>query len=174
MSNSAIARRSVARPLPPGRRGRLAALEGPQGGDLVFEERRRIEGRVEHAVCLDQRLPQRRRGATEDHRAARAGRLDAPSEPIPCLRSQFSSSSTGNIWKFKGLNGVVWEWVWDVKASYTSQPRVDTVWPTPGRERVLRGGSFASPDLECAFTARNAAGLESRTEDLGFRLARTE
>ncbi len=106
--------------------------------------------------------------------AARAGRLDAPSEPIPCLRSQFSSSSTGNIWKFKGLNGVVWEWVWDVKASYTSQPRVDTVWPTPGRERVLRGGSFASPDLECAFTARNAAGLESRTEDLGFRLARTE
>ncbi len=106
--------------------------------------------------------------------AARAGRLEPPSEPIPCLRSRFSSSSTGNVWKFKGMNGVVWEWVWDVKAPYRAQSRVDAVWPMPGRDRVLRGGSFASPDMECGFTARNAAELESRTEDLGFRLARSK
>lgn len=105
--------------------------------------------------------------------AARAGRLELPNAALPCLNARHSAAATGNGWGFLGMNAVVWEWTWDAKYRYSSQPRIDTIGPSPGVEKVIRGGSWASADLECSVTSRTAAELQVRSEDLGFRLARS-
>ena len=104
--------------------------------------------------------------------AARAGRAELPAGATPCLKALASAGATGNSWGFAGMNGVLWEWTWDAKYNYSAEPRGDGVGPSPGNDKVIRGGSFASPDQQCSVTARSAAPLGERTEDLGFRLAR--
>jgi formylglycine-generating enzyme len=104
--------------------------------------------------------------------AARTGRLEVPSGSTPCLEALHSSVATGNSWGFAGMSGVLWEWTWDSKYRYGAEPRGDAVGPSGGAKKVIRGGSFASPDHQCTVTARSTAPLGERTEDLGFRLAR--
>ncbi len=82
--------------------------------------------------------------------AARAGRLEVPSGDTPCLEALHSTA----------------------KYRYDAEPRSDAVGPSEGFEKVIRGGSFASTAQQCTVTARSAALLGDRTEDLGFRLAR--
>ncbi len=104
--------------------------------------------------------------------AARAGRTEVPSRSSRCLDGRYSTTGTGNAWGFAGMNGVLWEWAWDAKYRYSAEPRADRVDASEGFEKVIRGGSFASPDTQCTVTARSATHLGDRTEDLGFRLAR--
>ncbi len=103
--------------------------------------------------------------------AARAGRTELPDAPR-CLDARHSTAATGNPWGFAGMNGVLWEWTWNAKYAYSAEPRADAVGASGGFEKVIRGGSFASPDSQCSVTARSATLLGDRTEDLGFRLAR--
>ncbi len=104
--------------------------------------------------------------------AARAGRAEVPKGASRCLDALYSTAGTGNAWGFAGMNGVLWEWTWDAKYTYQAAPRADAVGASEGFEKVIRGGSFASPDEQCTVTARSATLLGDRTEDLGFRLAR--
>lgn len=70
--------------------------------------------------------------------------------------------------KHPNLNGVfdmlgnVWEWCWDLAD------------PDGGRERVIRGGSFAADAFSARVTTRRAAGPRSAADDIGFRVVRGE
>jgi len=104
--------------------------------------------------------------------AARAGRLELPSAALPCPKARNSSAATGNGWGFMGMVGVVWEWTWNSKYRYLDKPHIDVVGSSSRPEKVIRGGSWASADLECSVTSRRSADFPARNDDLGFRLAR--
>ena len=72
------------------------------------------------------------------------------------------------------MSGNVWEWTWDW---YTSQPpssSTNPIGPQQGQTRGARGGGWSDWNADQLRTARRA-GLpaETRSDDLGFRLART-
>ena len=104
--------------------------------------------------------------------AARAGRLELPSAALPCPKARNASAATGNGWGFMGMVGVAWEWTWNSKYRYLDKPRIDAVGSSSRPEKVIRGGSWASADLECSVTSRRSADFKARNDDLGFRLAR--
>ncbi len=69
--------------------------------------------------------------------------------------------------------GNVWEWVSSAYAPYPYTPVDGRETPDGTPERVLRGGSFASPSLDyarCAMRSRSRPGR--RQAHIGFRIAR--
>jgi formylglycine-generating enzyme required for sulfatase activity len=71
------------------------------------------------------------------------------------------------------LAGNVWEWVSSLYHPYPFDPTDGREAPAAPGERVLRGGSFASPGLRwgrCAFRSRSHPGR--RQAHIGFRVAR--
>ena len=71
------------------------------------------------------------------------------------------------------MSGNVWEWVSSAYRPYPYDPADGREDPAEGPERVLRGGSFASPALpwaRCAFRSRSHA--VRRQCHIGFRVAR--
>ncbi len=79
-----------------------------------------------------------------------------------------------NAWGLHDMTGNVWEWCWDVFASYPDGPVTDPVGPAAGAFRVNRGGSWgeAEPRL-LRVAARDGNGPDARQSNLGFRIART-
>ena len=70
------------------------------------------------------------------------------------------------------LAGNVWEWVSSTYAPYPYDPRTAARIPRRA-ERVLRGGSYASPGLDYARCAmRSHSRPERRQAHIGFRVAR--
>jgi formylglycine-generating enzyme required for sulfatase activity len=71
------------------------------------------------------------------------------------------------------LAGNVWEWVSSTYAPYPYDPENGREDPASGAERVLRGGSYASPGLDYARCAmRSHSRPERRQAHIGFRVAR--
>jgi formylglycine-generating enzyme required for sulfatase activity len=71
------------------------------------------------------------------------------------------------------LAGNVWEWVSSAYAPYPYDPADGREDPAPAAERVLRGGSYASPGLDYARCAmRSHSRPERRQAHIGFRVAR--
>jgi formylglycine-generating enzyme required for sulfatase activity len=71
------------------------------------------------------------------------------------------------------LAGNVWEWVSSAHAPYPYDPEDGREAPATGAERVLRGGSYASPGLDYARCAmRSHSRPERRQAHIGFRVAR--
>ena len=71
------------------------------------------------------------------------------------------------------MAGNVWEWVSSSYRPYPYDPADGREGPPGSQERVLRGGSFASPDLtysRCAMRSRSRPGR--RQSHIGFRVAR--
>ncbi len=71
------------------------------------------------------------------------------------------------------MAGNVWEWVSSAYAPYPYRPDDGREDPTMHVQRVLRGGSFASPGarfVRCAM--RSLSWPERRREHIGFRVAR--
>lgn len=72
-----------------------------------------------------------------------------------------------------GMAGNVWEWVSSAYAPYPYEAADGREDPAADCERVLRGGSFASPGLDharCAMRSRSRPGRRQR--HIGFRVAR--
>ncbi|MBR3021653.1 MAG: SUMF1/EgtB/PvdO family nonheme iron enzyme [Bacteroidaceae bacterium] len=69
------------------------------------------------------------------------------------------------------MSGNVFEWCSDYYGAYTSTSQRNPQGPAEGTERVIRGGSFGY-DNGCARVTYRAGRLpETRSENIGFRLA---
>ena len=71
------------------------------------------------------------------------------------------------------MSGNVWEWVWDRYGGYSTTVLPDPVGPATGTNRVVRGGSWASPAKKCRGVKRDQTTPTTRDQYRGFRVART-
>ena len=71
------------------------------------------------------------------------------------------------------MHGLVWEWVGDWWAWYTSGAKVDPTGPSTGSIRASRGGTWFSFSPACRSASRNNGSPGNRNRELGFRLARS-
>ena len=83
--------------------------------------------------------------------------------------------SPANRAGLSGLLGTVSEWVWDLYGTraYSSSRHQDPTGPIQGRERVVRGCSWADPESECVVTRRLKLAPDSRRNTIGLRVVRT-
>lgn len=82
-----------------------------------------------------------------------------------------AGKEAGNIGLFD-MAGNVWEWCWDISATYP-HGRIDNwLGPSAGYFRVKRGGSWSSVYLQCQPDYREFSHPNFVSSNTGFRLAR--
>lgn len=70
------------------------------------------------------------------------------------------------------MSGNMYEWCYDYCAIYESdEPQTNPQGPTSGNERVVRSGSWYSPEDECHNAARSGSEPTAAYVHVGFRLA---
>lgn len=74
----------------------------------------------------------------------------------------------GNDWNIYDMHGNVWEWVRDSSGKLLGG--VDP-WVSEGSERIIRGGGWNSPAMDCRSAGRLRADLTLQGNNLGFRVA---
>jgi formylglycine-generating enzyme required for sulfatase activity len=79
-----------------------------------------------------------------------------------------------NAWGLQDLHGNVWEWCEDRFGAYAQGPQVDPAGATTGTERVLRGGAWNSPALDCRSAYRRKSSPDTRSGFIGFRVVATK
>jgi formylglycine-generating enzyme required for sulfatase activity len=81
------------------------------------------------------------------------------------------ATKSPNFWGLYDMHGGVFEWCLD---PYQVDPPSNTSIqgpPAPNADRVIRGGSFLSDQIDCGAAARFKASPQTRKCDLGFRIA---
>ena len=93
----------------------------------------------------------------------------------------FSGNSGGSVRQVAAKNpnalglhdvlGNVWEWTADIYSApyYRRGPSIDPAGPDRGSERVVRGGSYSTPDAYLSLSARFAFPPRTKDATIGFR-----
>jgi formylglycine-generating enzyme required for sulfatase activity len=79
-------------------------------------------------------------------------------------------SFPANAWGLHDMHGNVWQWCQDWHGGYAVKDVADPQGPKTGKNRVLRGGSWASNPIFCRCANRNFSDPDNRTEFHGFRV----
>ena len=72
---------------------------------------------------------------------------------------------------FYDMSGNAYEWCNDYYGPYDSSSQHNPQGPAEGAERVIRGGSFAHDEACARITHRAGRYPDTRSENIGFRLA---
>lgn len=78
-----------------------------------------------------------------------------------------------NAWGLYDMHGNVWEWVQDWYGDYPLGPVSDPMGPSSGTHRIVRGGAWSEPAMNCRSAMRLNFAPDFRYWDVGLRLART-
>ncbi len=80
-----------------------------------------------------------------------------------------------NAWRLYDMHGNLWEWCadWYDEGYYADSPAEDPTGPASGARRVSRGGGFLDNPWDVRCANRFSFRPTSRTDVVGFRVART-
>jgi formylglycine-generating enzyme required for sulfatase activity len=81
-----------------------------------------------------------------------------------------------NAWGLHEMHGYVWEWCADdYQAGYKDAPTDGSARKVAGaKEKVIRGGSYATPAEECQSAFRGHIAADTRSDTIGFRCVRAK
>jgi formylglycine-generating enzyme len=88
-------------------------------------------------------------------------------------RTRDVATRQANAWGFFDLHGNVWEWVWDLYATLPDLSPTNVESPGIGPDRTIRGGSWYTGPAACRTTNFCRIDPVFRSNDLGFRVARS-
>ncbi len=77
-----------------------------------------------------------------------------------------------NNWGLYDVIGNVFEWCedWYDETYYAKSPNFDPMGPLSGEERVIRGGSWDSREVNCRLSKRSSLNPNQRNSKTGLRL----
>ena len=97
---------------------------------------------------------------------------DCPTGPYMGEARNVASYSP-SYWNLYDMHGNIAEWCWDDYQPYSPYPTINPVNVGSGVDRVVRGGSFNDPAVDCRTSARARFDRGSAYSYLGFRYVRT-
>ena len=89
----------------------------------------------------------------------------------PPRRTRPVGSKLANELGLRDMNGNVWEWTGDWRASYPSGPLINPTGAESGSTRVIRGGSWFDNVLDCTVAGRSDEDPHRGLDRIGFRVA---
>lgn len=81
---------------------------------------------------------------------------------------------TANAFGLYDMHGNLWEWCGDWLAPYPSYRVIDPTGTDDGIFKVIRGGGWQEPALNCRTAHREGVGAEHGTSFIGFRVVRRQ